>query len=157
MIDAGILEEVLLDIRNWFTYDETQVDSCQISGGALPASVASSLLEGQWYRIQGSLMNDGLHKHPDTELVDETFDGQIDSLAIPKALLNVVEEITEWVELSGEARRKALASPYASESFDGYSYTIKGASGSNSASGGSTVPTGWQAEFGSRLNKWRKL
>lgn len=156
-VDAGILEEVLYHIHNWFVYDTASVDGCEISGGALPASATSGLLTGQWYRIRGSVLNDGLHQHPDTKLSAETFDGEIDTLVIPKPLLRIVEEIGDWVTLNANAREKALASPYASESFGGYSYSIRSDLVANSASSGSVGLSGWQAEFASRLNPWRKM
>lgn len=151
-MDAGVLEQVLNHIHNWFVYDEIGVSHCAVEGGSLPASV--SIPEGAWYRIQGSLLNDGLHQHPAADLMDETFDGTITVCAIPNALLSVVEEIEDWQLHYSEARRKALSSPYSSESFDGYSYTLKDFSGASSASGGLS---GWQAAFASRLNPFRKI
>lgn len=150
MTDAGILEEVLYHIHNWFACGGLRVSGCKVADGALPASVASSLLDGQWYRISGSYLNDGLHQHPATDLTDETFDGTIDLLAIPRPLLRVVDDITAWQERNGAASE----GPYASESFGGYSYTLKSDSGSNSGSGGLS---GWRLAFRDRLNPWRKM
>lgn len=148
---AGMLEQVLTHIHNWFVYDELDV-RCEIEGGSLPASVA--IPEGAWYRIQGSLMNDGLHRHPAEDLIDESFDGTITVCAIPNALLDVVREIETWQADYAKGRSKALGSPYSSESFDGYSYSTKDYSGANSASGGLS---GWQSEFAGQLNAWRKM
>lgn len=150
-MDARTLEQVLYHIHNWFSYDELNV-RCAISDGQLPASV--SIPEGAWYRIEGSLLNDGLHRHPAEDLRDETFDGTITVCAIPNALLDVVEEIEDWQQAYNSGRDKALGSPYASESFDGYSYSMRDYTGANSASGGLS---GWQAEFASRLSAWRKM
>jgi len=146
-MDAGILEQVLNHIHNWFVYDQMDV-RCAIEGGSLPASV--SIPEGAWYRIQGSLFNDGLHQHPADDLTDETFDGTVTTCAIPKALLLVVDDIAAWQEANG----RAVDGPYASESFDGYSYTLKSDSGANSGSGGLS---GWRLAFRDRLNPWRKI
>lgn len=151
-MDAGILEQVLNHIHNWFVYDEITVDGCAVEGGSLPASV--SIPEGAWYRVQGSLFNDGLHRHPAEDLADETFDGTITICSIPNALLDVVEEIEDWQQAYNEGRNKALGSPYSSESFDGYSYSMRDYSGANSASGGLS---GWQAEFAGQLNAWRRI
>jgi hypothetical protein len=151
-MDAGILEQVLSHIHNWFDHGQIGLSGCAISEGRLPASI--SIPEGAWYRIQGSLFNDGLHKHPADDLTDETFDGTITVCAVPKALLEVVDEIEEWVDLNKAARQRALESPYASESFDGYSYSIRSDLTAQNGSGGLT---GWQAEFASRLNAWRKV
>lgn len=145
-MDAGTLEQVLYHIHNWFVYDEAE-GYFQIQDGALPAS--APVPDGAWYRIEGSLFNDGLHRRDD-ELVDETFDGTITVCAIPKALILVAQEIAAWQEANGGA----VEGPYASESFDGYSYTLKSDSGASSASGGLS---GWRLAFRDRLNPWRKI
>lgn len=152
MADAGTLEKVLGHIHNWFEYDEIPVGHCAISDGALPASV--NIPSGAWFRIQGSLFNDGLHSNPAADLVDETFDGTITVCAVPKSLLDVVDEIEQWIEdtsASDEAARKAR---YQSESFGGYTYTLKGDSRAGDGSGGLT---GWQAAFATDLNQYRKI
>lgn len=153
-MDVGILEQILWHIHNWFEREQIPVSTCCIDDGSLPTSITDQMLDGQWYRIEGSCLNDGLHKNPDTELSDETFSGTITLLAIPKALLAVAEEISDWVALNRTATQKAAASPYQSESFDGYSYSIRSDLTANSASGGLT---GWQAAFASRLNPFRKI
>ena len=159
-MDAGILEQVLYHIHNWFVRETIYVRGCAIADGSLPASVSSKMLDGMWYRIEGSYLNDGLHKYDANppvsqqgyvpDLVDETFDGTISLLAIPEALLLVAEDIAAWQAKNGDA----TDGPYASESFGGYSYTIKGDSGANSASGGLS---GWRLAFRDRLNPWRKI
>lgn len=151
-MDAGTLEQVMTHIHNWFVKDRVRVRHCQIRDGALPASV--SIPEGIWYRIEGSYLNDGLHLHPETDLADETFDGTISLLAPPRAFLSVVEDIAEYEGMRSEAREKALGTPYKSESFDGYAYTMRD---DLTADSGSQGVTGWQAEFRSRLNTWRKV
>jgi hypothetical protein len=148
----GMLEQVLTHIHNFFPYKSEYGPRVRISDGTL--ITAMEIPEGVWYRIEGSLLNDGLHRHPAPDLVDETFDGTVTLCAIPNALLEVVDEIEQWCELTSEARQKALGSPYQSESFDGYSYSLRGDIVPNTASGGLT---GWQAEFASRLNAWRKI
>ena len=146
---AGILEDVLYHIHNWFVRESIS-SNVRIEDGSLPASVSSHLLEGQWYRIEGSVLNDGLHKHPADDLTDETFEGTVTTLVIPRPLLRVAEDIAAWQEANG----KAVDGPYASESFDGYSYSLKSDSGANSGSGGLS---GWRLAFRDRLNPFRKI
>ncbi len=150
MIDADVLEDILGHIHNWFDGNIAPivVTDCEIANGELPESV--SILSGAWYRIQGSVLNDGLHLSPSTDLSDETFDGTITILTIPRPLLRLAEEISDWQALYGEATN----SPYASESFGGYNYTMRGASSSQGGSGGLT---GWREVFKDRLNQWRKM
>lgn len=157
-VDPVLLEQVLGHIHNWFVRDTIVASRCAITDGALPDSISSKLLDGQWYVISGSYLNDGLHQYHSTypqgqtsDLEDETFTGTVALLAIPRPLLNIVSEIGEWVE-SGAG--KASEGPYASESFGGYSYTLKSDSGANSGAGGLT---GWRLAFRDRLNQWRKM
>lgn len=151
-MDAGMLEQVLYHLHNWFEYEQIDAGLCAISDGQLPASI--TIPEGAWYRIEGSMLNDGLHQHPAVDLMDETFDGTITVCAIPNALLMVVDEIGDWQEAYQAGLDKALRSPYSSESFGGYTYSTKSYSEANSGSGGLS---GWQAAFASRLNPWRKM
>ncbi len=150
MIDADILEDILWHIHNWFDRDSSPVavTDCEITGGELPES--ASVTSGAWYRIEGSLLNDGLHLAPSTDLSDETFSGTITVLRIPRPLLRLAEEITDWQATYGSASN----SPYASESFGGYSYSIKSGSTAQNGSGGLT---GWREVFRDRLNAWRKI
>ena len=154
-MDAGILEQVLNHIHNWFVYDEIFVDDCAVEGGSLPASV--SIPNGAWYRVQGSLFNDGLHQHPADDLVDETFSGTVTICAIPRVLLSIVDEIADYIDAMNESDASVRGAKFQSESFDGYTYTIKGDSRANSASGGVSGLTGWQAAFRTDLNPWRKM
>lgn len=147
-MDATVLEDVLGYIHNWFTRDTIGVSGCVISGGSLPTDVA--VPNGVWYRIQGSYLNDGMHLKGDDGLVDETFDGTITTHVIPKPLLAIVGEISDWVRKYGDAAN----SPYQSESFGGYSYS-KGGGRSYSSNGSDS--SGWQSAFSGRLRRWRKL
>ena len=149
-MDAGILEQILWHIHNWFEREQIPVSTCCIDDGSLPTSITDQMLDGQWYRIEGSYLNDGLHQHPAEDLEDETFNGTITLLAIPKPLLRVAEDIAAWQEANGAV----VDGPYASESFGGYSYSLRSDSGANSASGGLS---GWRLAFRDRLNQFRKI
>ena len=152
-MDAATLEDILYHIHNWFERSRIDANGCVIEDGELPASISARITEGQWYRIEGSLLNDGLHQHPADDLVDETFGGAISLLAIPKPLIRLAQRVQDYIDQTADATEKARRSPYQSESFGGYSYSLKGGNGSNSASGGLS---GWQSEFAGELNAWRK-
>ena len=153
-MDAVILERILYHIHNWFERESFDVKGCEIENGELPASITSSMMVQQWYRIQGSYLNDGLHQHPDTDLNDETFDGTITLLAIPRPLLYVAEDIADYIDDTSASDQAARQSKYKSESFGGYTYQLKDDSRTTTYSGGLT---GWQAAFASDLNPWRKI
>lgn len=141
-----MLETVLNHLHNWFPIEgAARAGTYSIVSGVMPLDF---LTPGQYYRIEGSIFNDGLHRYAidDTtaeQLEDEVFTGTVTPLAIPKAVQKLAGEIGEWV-------KNNPATDKVSESFDGYSYTrASGADGS--ASGG------WQAAFRSRLNAWKKV
>lgn len=144
-----MIEEVLGYIHNFFV-KEVYKGKFNIVGGNLDVDF---LQTNQYFKVNGSVFNDGVFKYPSTKLTDETFDGEVWALAIPPALLKVVEEIQAWQAKYGSLDSNAL-SPFNSESFGGYAYS-KG----NNYGGinGSSSSNGWQGVFGNKLNQWRKL
>lgn len=139
-----MLEQVLRRLNNWFLV-EIREGTFTVENGSITLPF---LLTNQYFRIVGSVFNDGLHQYPAVDLTDETFTGSVWALAVPKAVVTLSEDIAAWEEKNGEA----VLSPYTSESFGGYSYT--------KASGGkadTSAVTGWQDAFRGRLNDWRKL
>lgn len=142
------LEEVLNYINNFFIVDERH-GRFVIEDHSMAMDF---LQEGQYYKISGSVFNDGVHKYgdPDDKLDDETFYGVIYPMAVPKAILTTCVEIDAWLAKYGDAQ----LSPYTSESFGGYSYSKSQGYGRSSAN--STQIT-WRTIFGSKLNAWRKI
>ena len=137
-----MIKQVLDYIHNYFIKDEYS-GSFKIEN----KTITLDLLEGQYFMIKGSVLNDGVYQYPVNDLVNEEFDGVIYALAIPRDVLNLVAEISAWQN----DNKKALESPFQSESFGGYSYS-KASSGK---SDGSQLT--WRDVFGSRLNAYRKL
>lgn len=132
------LELVLANIHNWFETDRVSGQYTIVDGElSLPFP-----LEGQYIRIVGSVFNDGLHQYPATNLKDETFNGEVWTLAIPEAVQSIAEEIAAY-------RDANPATGYTSESFGGYSYS--------KATNENGAPLTWQAAFRSALNPWRKI
>ena len=137
-----MLEQVLRHLNNWFLV-EIHEGTFTVENGSITLPF---LLTNQYFRIVGSVFNDGLHQYPAVDLTDETFTGSVWALAVPKAVIDLSVEIEAWQEKNGEAS----VSPYQSESFGGYSYS----KATDSASGGAVT---WQTAFRSRLNAWRKI
>ena len=139
-----MLEQVLMHLNNWFLVPcGIHEDTYTINGGGITLPF---LANGQYFRICGSVFNDGLHLYPASDLKEETFEGTVWALAVPQAVIELAEEIDAWQKKNGDAS----VSPYQSESFGGYSYS----KATDSASGGAVT---WQTAFRSRLNAWRKL
>lgn len=137
-----MLEQVLRHLNNWFLV-EIHEGTFTVENGSIALPF---LLTNQYFRIVGSVFNDGLHQYPAVDLTDETFTGSVWALAVPKAVIDLSVEIEAWQEKNGDAS----VSPYQSESFGGYSYS----KATDSASGGAVT---WQTAFRSRLNAWRKI
>ena len=139
-----MLEQVLMNIRRWFPVEggiHSGTFTIKDGGITLPF-----LADGQYFRICGSVFNDGLHQYNVLDLVDETFTGTIWALAIPKAVIELADEIKKWQEKNGEAS----VSPYQSESFGGYSYS----KATDAETGGAVT---WQSAFKQQLSAWRKI
>ena len=139
-----MLEQVLMHLKNWFLVPggiHEGTYTIEDGGIALPF-----LENGQYFRIFGSVFNDGLHLYPASDLKAETFEGTVWALAVPQAVIELASEIEAWQKKNGDAS----VSPYQSESFGGYSYS----KATDSASGGAVT---WQTAFRSRLNNYRKL
>lgn len=142
-----MLTELCAELRNYFLRDreaDIHYGEYTISGGSIDLPF---LLDGQYFRIVGSVLNDGVYQYPANGLADETFTGAVWAMAVPPTVIALAAEIEAWTTNNADA----LANPYTSESFGGYSYTK--ASG-NSASGGAYS---WKDQFASSLSKWRRL
>lgn len=138
-----MLEQILQACNNWFLIPGgIHLGEYTVEDGGLALPF---LQDGQYFRVVGSVFNDGLHQYPATDLTNESFEGAVWALAVPKAVISLSEEVTAWETKNGAQ----TVGQFQSESFPTYSYTR--ATGKN---GGAIT---WEDVFGSRLNRWRKL
>lgn len=107
-------------------------------------------IKGQYIKIVGSIVNEGVYKVLDVtpseltlegELSDENYKGYLCSLAVPKAFVELCKRVNDY-----NANNKPT--DMISESFGGYSYTR------NKSSDGST---GWTVAFKGDLRPYRKM
>lgn len=150
-----MLNEICLEINNFFNRNQPRlIGDFTISDGKITnTDFLNAIKEDQYFRIIGSVFNDGVYQYTDTlELKDENFHGALWLMAIPADFLALVNEIETWQEKNGSAESVNM-SPFQSESFGGYSYSK--ASG-GSSEGGSSVPT-WQMQYASRLKAYRRI
>ena len=119
-----------------------RVGDFEITGGAIELS---NVKDGQYYRIVGSALNDGIYRYPSYDLIDETFFGAVYPMCVPVSLLKLTEEIEAWQSANADK----LASPYTSESFAGYTYS--------KATNADGTAYSWQTAFAARLKPWRCL
>ena len=136
-----ILTEICAEIRNYFCQSK-HFGEFIISGGRI--APLDFLQDGQYFRIIGSVFNDGVHQYPASDLTDEVFHGAVWAMAVPPTLIALAAEIEEYNNSDA-----GKASPYISENFGGYGYTK--ATGSNGK-----VLT-WKSVFADALNRYRKL
>ena len=154
------ITEVCMECRNFFAPANKKDNKSFIHSGTFTISGHSVtpldfIQPEQYFRIVGSALNDGVYCNNAESLkvlTDETFTGTIWEMSVPRAFLNLCEDIAEW-RTQNEAVGSANMSPYTAESFAGYSYQ-KG-SGNSSQGAGSAVT--WQAQFSRRLSAWRRL
>ena len=144
------MTEVFQYLRNWFDRNQPKYyGKFIIENGALVGDY--KIATGQFYRIIGSALNDGVYIYGQERLDNETFEGAIWLMAVPRDVRNLIAEIGSWQEKYGGVDSVNM-SPYQSESFGGYSYSKASGSSTSSAS----VPT-WQSVFADRLGRYKKL
>lgn len=151
-----MLTELCQELRNWFDRDQPKWHGdFTIENGALVLSGDMALKDGQYFRVVGSALNDGVYQYTTSEsdvqsqLVDETFTGAIWAMAVPPSVVALSAEIDSWIA-KYENVDSANMSPFQSESFGGYTY-------SKGSSGGSGGCLSWQGAFKSKLDRWRKI
>lgn len=141
-------------LRNYFVRDKI-CGKFTVAGGEITAQglrLSDFLQEGQYFRIDGSVFNDGVHQFGVDALQDEReFSGTVYSMAIPQEVIDLSDEIDKWCVDNAAI----INSPYQSESFGGYSYSK--AYAANGAGGSDSGAVSWQSQFASRLLPWRKI
>lgn len=150
----NIVYEVCLEVKNFFVgASDIHEGTFTIADGAITNS--GFLAENQYFRIKGSVFNDGVYKNTSEEiagLVPETFVGQIWAMRPPTAFIDDCKAIEEWLDKYGGVDSVAM-SPYQSETFAGqYGYTKPTGTSANGAS-----PSAWQVAYASSLTKWRRI
>lgn len=139
-----MLSEICAEIRNYFcSEDDKYSGEFVISDGVIEP--LDFLQDCQYFRVTGSVFNDGVWQYPASNMVDERFDGAVWAMRVPPSLIALAGEIEEYSNSDA-----AKPSPFASESFGGYSYT-------KTTNGTGNTDNSWQSVFASRLNKWRRI
>ena len=148
-----MLTELCEELNNWFECARFY-GQFEISDGKITSFNDGEILrDGQYFRIVGSLFNDGVHQYgEDLSLVGEVFSGAVWLMAVPPAVISLAEDIEAW-RSKYEAPDSANMSPYNSESFGGYSYNK---SGGGSSADGSLSGT-WQGAFANRLKRYKRI
>ena len=148
------LQACMEQINNYFVPIWAEKKTYTIADGVISPDFGAE--DGDRFLICGSRRNDGVYTYhangvandDDDEVAglrDETFAGTIRVCSVPPAVLALSGEKREWEAThSGQ-----LDSPFAGESFNGYSYTLK--TGKN---GGAL--TWFDTPAGTALERWRR-
>lgn len=154
-----MLTELCAYLRNYFLRDYLNPDAdihhgtFTVSDGQMQA--LSFLVPGQYFRVIGSVFNNGVWQYqPEGEapaMTDETFDGTIWAMSVPGDVLDLANEIEAWRAANAEA----LSSPYQSESFGSGGYSYSKESGGGVGSSGAAA-YGWQNQFALRLKPYKR-
>lgn len=148
-MDDAMLTEICAEIKNYFcTIDDILIGDYSIENGAIVPSIDFS--ENQYFRIVGSIFNDGVHKNGDALIDEATFHGSVWKMRVPQDIITLADEIADWQVKNADV----IASPYVSESFGGYTYTKASGYGNQNSMG-----TDWrsQASFAARLKPYRRI
>ena len=144
-----MITEICENLHNFFCENDSQMHFGEftIKDGAV--SPLDFVKNGQYFRIVGSSLNDGVYCNTSEEITkaklkDETFEGAIWAMNVPPSFIALCAEIEEYAN-SDEAKPTSLTSEHYGE----YSYTR--------ATDASGAPVSWKNVFASRLNAWRKI
>lgn len=152
------LFEVCSYLKNFFlsdyiNYSDIYRGTFTITNGGIV--LPDSIVTGQYFRILGSKLNDGVYKNTTqglAGLIAEEFKGQIWAMYVPRVFETLCNDIDAW-KAKYYGIGSANMSPFTSENVSGvYSYSKGSGNGSN---GG--VSVSWQDVFKSRLSPYRRI
>ena len=108
-----------------------------------PDTVPAGVVQGQYFLVCGSIFKNGVHKAGEGDLTAETFNGTVQPMRVPPALIALAEKI--------DAYDTALPSGgvYVSQSFNGWSGTM--------ATGSDGLPADGKTKYRAEINQWRKM
>lgn len=137
------LNKICREIKNWFETPTRRLDSYVVSNGRI--SDLDFVQDGQYYRIIGSLFNDGVHhKGDDADILqDEVFRGVVVGLSVPQEVVGLAAEVKAYLDDDANA-----PTAITSESVGGHSIGRATKDG---------IPILWQDVFSKSLLPWRKI
>ncbi len=150
-----LMTEICSNIRNYFAPASKKDDLTYIHHGDYTIkdgtiSGTDFLLPNQYFRITGSVFNDGVYRNtPDDlkSLEDETFKGAVWEMNVPKSFIALCSEIQKF---NAKVDELSLTDKgFSSESFGGYSYSLN--------SNAPAYMLEWEKRIKSNLNSYRRL
>lgn len=145
--------ELCAECHNWHKPQIITGDFRVVNGVLQPLP---EIPDGAYIRVVGSVFNDGVWQYPHGCFTDEEFSGAVWLMHVQFDFCALLDDINAWeqdnAEIIATATAEIVESPFASESFAGYTYTRK--------TGVGDVPTTWRDPrlgFERRLKQWRKM
>lgn len=140
------LTRICARLKNHFLRDKHE-GTFELVGGTAPLD---SLLDGQYFVIVNSVLNDGVFQNAPESLAKirpETFTGRIWSMAVPVDFEELVADIDGF---NAKVRELGLTDKgYASEAWGGYSYSL--------SSGAPAYMQEWASRINTGLSMYRKI
>jgi len=141
------LESLMKECNNYF-YRWKETNTFTIENGTI--EVEGTYLVGQYIKLTGSIMNDGVYKAETVVdntitilgLINEVFYGIIYGLAIPKEFISLSDRVEEY-------NIKNVISNKSSEGFNNYSVGY--------ATNGNGKPMQWQDIFKADIDTYRQI
>lgn len=153
---AVTIGEVCAEVHNYFVDEPDGIHTDNYTVADEAVTPLDFLIEGQYFRIEGSVLNDGVYLNdgkPIAALRDETFYGRVWAMKVPADFVEIVKQISAWDDKYGGIGSSNM-SPYQSESYAGqYSYTK--ANGTSDVTSAKALT--WQTQFAGLLFRFRKV
>lgn len=146
-----MIEQVLRSLNDFFI--RTVVAGSKVETDGITVSDGTKFVAGQYILVIGSVLNNGVLKvktvtgnkiATDETLYPETNAIRVCGMAVPRGLLDIITEITEY----NAANPRGISQ----ESLGDYSVTY-----SSGASGGGSNDLSWYGIFKSRLAAYKKV
>lgn len=151
----SLMTEICSNIRNYFAPTSKRDNLSYIHHGDFTIkdgtiSGVDFLLPNQYFRITGSVLNDGVYRNSTDDLKsleNETFCGAVWEMNVPKSFVALCEDIQKF---NAKIDKLSLTDKgFSSESFDGYSYSLN--------SNAPAYMLEWERRIRSNLNSYRRL
>ena len=97
---AVSLYELLVYLRNFFPGLHWQFTGEEITGNRI---VIPGLETGDYYLIEGSRRNNGIHVYGDADLRNETYTGIVTEICVPPEVLAILEGGYSYTKASGSS------------------------------------------------------
>ena len=134
----------MLEINNFFVKDY-ECDNFTITSNKITGDFESTYVAGQYIRLSGSILNDGVYKITNVTATELTLDATLQAETERTITVYGLVVPSSFITLANEIIAKGSNEAVASESVSRYSVTY--------GEGGKS----WTSVYKKALDRWRKL